>query len=86
MRSVIGPLDRSPRIKSLIKWLSSTLAAQRGLPVMGALFLTVFSLVVHLAWAVTGNVVVGICGFLVLHLAIFIGFLGVLLAEPLGRG
>ena len=86
MRSVIGPFDRSPRIKSLIKWLSSTLAAQRGLPVMGALFLTVFSLVVHIAWIATRNDVIGVCGFLVLHLAILIGFLGVLLAEPLGRG
>ena len=86
MRGVIGPLDRSPRIKSLIKWLSSSLAAQRGLPVMGALFLTVFSLVVHLAWVATGNAIVGVCGFLLLHVAILIGFLGVLLAEPLGRG
>jgi hypothetical protein len=86
MRGVIGPLDRSPRIKSLIKWLSSSLAAKRGLPVMGALFLTVISLIVNVAWVASGNAVVGVCGFLVLHMAILIGLLGVLLAEPLGRG
>ncbi len=86
MRIVTGPLDRSPRIKSLIKWLSSSLAAQRGLPVMGALFLTVVSLIVHLVWVATGSVLVGVCGFLALHIAILVGFLGVLLAEPLGRG
>jgi hypothetical protein len=86
MRGIIGWLDRSPRLSSLIKWLSTTLAAQRGLPVMGALLLTVISLIVHVVWLSTGNMLVGLCGFAVLHIAILIGFLGVLLAEPLGRG
>jgi hypothetical protein len=86
MRGPIGWLDRSPRLSSLIKWLSTSLAAQRGLPVMGALLLTTISLVVHLVWLATGNTLLGLCGFAVLHIAILIGFLGVLLAEPLGRG
>lgn len=86
MRSLYNALDRSTQIKDFIKWLSMTLATQRGLPVIGALVLTVVSLLVHLLAAVTNNLLISICGFSILHFAIFIGFLGVLLAEPLGRG
>jgi hypothetical protein len=86
MRGLIGWLDRSSRLSSLIKWLSTSLAAQRGIPVMGALLLTIISLIVHVIWLATGSTILGLCGFVVLHLAILIGFLGVLLAEPLGRG
>jgi hypothetical protein len=86
MRQVYNFFDRSLAIKNLIKWLSTSLASKRGLPVLGAIVLTVVSLIVHLIAAVSGNLIVGICGFSLLHIAILIGFLGVLLAEPLGRG
>jgi hypothetical protein len=79
-------LDRAKWLSRLIKWTSQTLAAKRGLPVLAALGFTVVSLIVHLLWALTGNVVLGVCGFGVLHFAVFLGFLGVLLADPLGRG
>ncbi len=83
---MIRALDRSARLSALIKWLSHGLAAKRGLPVVTAIALTVISLIVHIVWVQTGNAVVGIIGFVILHLAILIGFLGVLLSEPLGRG
>ena len=86
MRALYNWLDRSEPIKDLIKWSSSTLASQRGLPLIGAMVFTVVSLVLHVIAALSNNVVVSICGFGILHLAILIGFLGVLLAEPLGRG
>jgi hypothetical protein len=70
----------------LIKGLSTWLAAQRGLPVIAALVMTLLSLIIHVVWVLTGSVIVGLCGFGLLHLAIMIGFIGVLLAEPLGRG
>ena len=79
-------LDRSERIKSFIKWLSVSLASRRGLPVLVAILLTVISLIVHLVAAFSGNIYVTVCGFVVLHLAVFIGLLGTLLADPLGRG
>ena len=79
-------LDRSERLKALIKWLSFSLATKRGLPLMAAIGLTILSLIVHIIAALSGSVWVGICGFSILHFAILIGFLGVLLAEPLGRG
>ncbi|MBX3086066.1 MAG: hypothetical protein KF716_30810 [Anaerolineae bacterium] len=79
-------LDHSERLSRLITWLSKTLAERRGLPVIVAIGMTVVSLIVHLLWVITGNVLIGVCGFGLLHLAILIGFVGVLLADPLGRG
>jgi hypothetical protein len=86
MTPIFDWLDRSPRLKDLIKWLSTTLAAKRGLPLIGAIAFTIISLVVHIVAALSGSVFLGICGMTILHLGIIIGFLGVLLAEPLGRG
>jgi phosphotransferase system glucose/maltose/N-acetylglucosamine-specific IIC component len=83
---VLQQLDRSERLSKLITWLSKTISAQRGLPVVVAIAMTVVSLIVHALWIVTGSALIGLCGFGVLHLAILIGFLGVLLADPLGRG
>jgi hypothetical protein len=79
-------LDRSPALSALIQRLSDTLAAQRGLPVVAALGMTILSLIIHILWVATGSVALGIIGFIVLHFAIFTGFLGMLLVEPLGRG
>ncbi len=86
MKQVYNSFDRSLALKNLIKWLSTTLASKRGVPVMVAIGLTILSLVVHIVAAISGNLIVGICGFTLLHIAILIGFVGVLLAEPLGRG
>jgi hypothetical protein len=83
---MIRALDRSARLSALIKRISGGLAAQRGMPVLIAIALTIISLIVHIVWVETGNAVVGIIGFVILHLAILIGFLGVLLSEPIGRG
>ncbi|MEP7286885.1 MAG: hypothetical protein ABI947_14100 [Chloroflexota bacterium] len=86
MKAFYRWLDNSTGLKDLIKALSATLAARRGLPLIGAVVLTLVSLVVHLLAAISGSVWISICGFSILHLAILIGFLGILLAEPLGRG
>ncbi len=83
---MIKALDRSARLSALIQWLSHTLAAQRGLPIVVAIGLTLLSLIVHIIWIATNNAVIGIIGFVLLHLAILIGFFGTLLVEPLGRG
>ena len=83
---MIKALDRSARLSALIQRLSHTLASQRGLPIVVALGLTLLSLLVHILWIATNNAAVGIIGFVILHVAILIGFFGVLLVEPLGRG
>ncbi|MBX3064210.1 MAG: hypothetical protein KF726_14630 [Anaerolineae bacterium] len=83
---MLNRLDRAEWLSRLIRWMSTTLAAKRGLPVIAAIAMTVISLIVHVVWVISGSMVVGLCGFGLLHLAILIGFVGVLLAEPLGRG
>jgi hypothetical protein len=83
---VLDRLDRSERLSRLITWLSKTLAARRGLPVIAAMGMTLVSFIVHVLWIATGSALIGLCGFGLLHLAIFIGFLGALMADPLGRG
>lgn len=83
---MLNRLDRAEWLSRLIRWMSTTLAAKRGVPVIVAIVMTVISLIVHVLWVISGNMLVGLCGFGLLHLAILIGFVGVLLAEPLGRG
>ena len=86
MRSLLNWLDRLPQIKALIKWLSATLAAQRGLPLIVAIVFIVISLLLHIWAAVSHNEIVMLCADSVLHIGLLIGLIGVLLAAPLGRG
>jgi hypothetical protein len=86
MKRMYESRDRSPRISALIQRLSSGLSTRRGFPVMAAMLLTVVSLFVHIFAALSRDSTIMICGFGVLHIAILIGFLGALLADPLGRG
>ena len=79
-------LDRSENISRLITWLSHGLASRRGLPVLTTIILTIIALVLNVLWVLSDDKVFGIAGMLILHIGVFTGFLGVLLAEPLGRG
>ncbi len=67
MKQVYNSFDRSTSIKNLIKWLSTTLATKRGLPVLIAIVLTFLSLIVHLIAALSGSLIVGICGIAYRH-------------------
>lgn len=86
MKRLRNRVDRSENISRLITTFSHGLASRRGLPVLLAIILTVIALVINLVWVISENKLLGICGLSILHIAVFIGFLGVLLAEPLGRG
>jgi hypothetical protein len=86
MRRLYNNVDRAAWLAALLKWFRVNLPFKRGLLVLGAMGLTILSFIVHLIWLATGNALVGLCGFTLLHAAILIGFLGVLLAEVLGRG
>jgi hypothetical protein len=86
MKRVYNWLDSSPRLKDLIKWLSATLAVQRGLPVLFGILMTIISFIIHIVAAFTSNLGILICGAAVLHIGILVGFFGVLLIDPLGRG
>ena len=86
MRRIYRGLDRSRWLASLLMWFRTRLPARRGLVVLGAILLTILSLIVHILWITSGNMWLGICGVILLHLSIIIGFFGILLAEALGRG
>lgn len=83
---MLNNFDKSAGIARTIKWLSATLSAKRGLPMVIAVGLTLISLIVHIVYAMTGSVFIGIIGFTLFHVAMIVGFVGVLLSEPLGRG
>lgn len=85
-------IDRSPRISQLLRQVSSTFASRLGLPMLigtgliivsGVCFLLTIPLLViaesaNAAWLL-------LCvPILVLHVGLFLGFLGFMLATPLG--
>jgi len=86
-RTLIDRIDHSPRLAAYLKNVSSGLSTQRGLPTLIAIGLVALSLLVHIVLAFTPtNALVAIIAYVLLHAAILIGLLGVLLAEPIGRG
>lgn len=86
MRSLYHRLDEAGWLMRLLKWFRETLPARRGLLTLGAIGVTILSLGVHILWLATGSVLAALCGVLLLHGAIILGFFGLLLAEALGRG
>ena len=86
MQRLLDALNRSTTLGSLIGFFSTRLAHYRGVPILLGVVLIVVSFFVHLIAALTNSTGWYIVAFTVLHAALFIGLLGVLLAEPLGRG
>lgn len=80
-------IDHSAWLTELIKAISTGLSRRRGLPLVIAVVLVVISMVLHwLVAAFPGSGLLLACATTVLHLAILVGFIGILLMEPLGRG
>lgn len=86
-------IDRSSRISRLLERTTGALARQRGLPLVAGAVLVVVSLILF------GVILIGLVSsdnapspFLwlclplcVIHLAVFLGFLGAMIAVPLGE-
>jgi hypothetical protein len=86
-------VDSSKRLSSVIDTLSSSMASQRGLPLLVGTALLIVSLIVH------GIVLVGLVStdsfdknlywlcipFTLLHVGVLAGFTGAMLAIPLGQ-
>ena len=86
-RNMYKQIDQSKPLAAALKNVSSGLAQRRGLPLIVAIGLTVLSLVAHILLAfVPDSVVLSVLASVLLHAAILIGLIGVLLAEPVGRG
>ena len=86
-RNLYKQIDQSTRLADALKNLSSGLAQRRGLPLIVAIGLTILSLITHILLAFSpDSVVLSILASVSLHAAILIALIGVLLAEPVGRG
>jgi len=79
-------LNRSKAVGRLIAFVSVRLAQHRGVPILAGVILVVISWILHIIAASTASGVWQFIASTTLHLAIFVGFLGILLAEPLGKG
>lgn len=86
MRNLSRSLDEAGWLMRLLKWFREYLPARRGLLTLGAIGVAILSLCVHVIWLASGSVLAALCGVLLLHGAIILGFGGLLLAEALGRG
>ncbi len=87
MNRLLRGLDNAGWLRRLLSYFRRTLPSRRGLLLLGGVALTVLSLLVHILYLISDtNPLIGLCGFLLLHIAIIVGFIGVLLAEALGRG
>lgn len=94
LKPVVGKLDKSSRLGNLINSLSSSMATQRGLLLLIGSGLLCLSLVS--TFAVFG-ILVSVAGFdsrlylfcipaTILHVGVLTGFVGIMLAVPLGQG
>jgi len=86
MQRLAERLNRSQRLGRLISFFSGRLANYRGAPIMLGILLVLVSLGVQIVAVLTGLKGLLVAGIIILHVAIIAALLGVLLAEPLGRG
>ncbi len=93
LRPLFTRIDSSGNLSNLINSLSSSMASQRGLPLIIGTILLIVSLVIH------GIVLIGLVStdnydknlywlcipFTLLHVGVLAGFTGAMLAIPLGQ-
>ena len=86
MQKIAEKINRSPRLEKLLSFVSGSLANYRGVPVILGVALIVVSLVIHII-AITADIKgLLVLGTIILHSALLLALIGILLAEPLGRG
>ena len=86
MQRLADRLNRSKTLGRMISFLSVRLAHYRGLPILLGVIFAILSWLVHLIAYMTGSGAWQVIAFTLLHLALISGFLGILMAEPLGKG
>ena len=91
---VLKRIDSSEGVSNWVDFLSSSMATQRGLPLMIGTVLLVLSAIVHALVLVAlvstsdfnRNLYLLCIPFALLHVGILAGFTGAMLAVPLGQG
>lgn len=77
-------IDQSPALARLLKYISGTLAKQRGLLTLFGILLIVISLIIQAIDVFVGSQVLELLGVIFIHLGLIIGLLGLLLSDALG--
>lgn len=78
-------LDRSERLLRLVKWLSTSLARHRGLPIVVGIGLVIVAFILQTINVYTESKVLELLGVIVQHVGILTALIGLVLAEPLGK-
>jgi len=78
-------LDRSPAIARFFERFTSTIARQKGLPVLLGVGLVFISLILQSINVYVESKPIELIGVIILHAGIIIALLGILLADALGR-
>jgi hypothetical protein len=78
-------LDQNERLLSLIKWLSSTAAKQRGLPVVIGVVIVILAFITQVINVYADSKALELIGVILQNLGILVALIGLLLAEPLGK-
>jgi len=87
-------IDESAVLSRLLSWVSTTLAVNRGLPMLAGTAMVVFSFILSgvFLFVITGaddvpDVWLLLCiPATLLHLGVIIGFIGFMMSAPLGSG
>jgi hypothetical protein len=77
-------IDRSPALARFFERFTSTMARQRGLPVIIGLILVVISFIVQLVNVAVQSPILDIIGISAQHIGIIVALAGLLLSEALG--
>jgi hypothetical protein len=78
-------IDRSRTIARWLEWVSSTLARQRGLPVVAGVGFIAFSFVVSVVNIYVDSQILELVWSVTHHLGLIVALAGLLLVEPLGK-
>jgi hypothetical protein len=78
-------IDQSASLARLLERTSSTLARQRGLPIVIGVVLIAISFVIDLMNAAAPSQTLHLIWSITHHLGLIIAFIGLLMIEPLGR-
>jgi hypothetical protein len=78
-------LDRNERLLGLVKWLSTSLARNRGLPVVVGIGLVIVAFILQTINVYADSQLLELLGVIVQHVGILTALIGLVMAEPLGK-
>ena len=78
-------LDRNERLLGLVKWLSTSLARNRGLPVVVGIGLVIVAFIIQTINVYADSQLLELLGVIVQHVGILTALIGLVMAEPLGK-